>query len=283
MFAFSKNPTGRFGALKVVGVERGRVAILALDVIAETMPTLEDLRHASMLFDAPDENPATPSVGGRFLDELVAAGVIMNPNLLPGAKPVVSRFVPTTYEIDLDGLTPVGSLPVLAAERALIDQWTSTSSLINLGYAVERIFRLAFDRDAYLAEQVLHRKAEQEKREAEQLRYESRLKGLTWSVLLSEKLFPAWSEYPPSAFADSVRLKFRDVMIELQALGKKPKRAEVRLILRELIAWLNAEDDASGNPIETVEREHIHMLLEEILHVTRQPQLLGEIIDLTTF
>ena len=63
----------------------------------------------------------------------------------------------------------------------------------------------------------------------------------------------------------------------LEKLGPKPRRADVRAILRKTVIWFNEADAAAGGVIETEEREDICAVLEEMAHVARQKVLVEEI------
>ena len=69
----------------------------------------------------------------------------------------------------------------------------------------------------------------------------------------------------------------------LQALGAKPKKTEARKILKRCVEWFNAADTAHGDVIETEEREDIHAVLEEMMHVARHPALAEEIENWRTW
>jgi hypothetical protein len=59
------------------------------------------------------------------------------------------------------------------------------------------------------------------------------------------------------------------VILELQALGPKPKKAQVRATLKSGVEWFNAKDAEFHGVIETEEREDICLLLEELAFVAR--------------
>jgi hypothetical protein len=63
----------------------------------------------------------------------------------------------------------------------------------------------------------------------------------------------------------------------LQALGPKPRKADVRSALKSCVEWFNNADERAGGVIETEEREDICAVLEEMAHVARQRGLVEEI------
>jgi hypothetical protein len=64
---------------------------------------------------------------------------------------------------------------------------------------------------------------------------------------------------------------------QVRALGPKPKKAQVRAILKCCVEWFNEADERFGGVIETEEREDICAVLEEIAFVARQKSLVNEI------
>ena len=124
------------------------------------------------------------------------------------------------------------------------------------------------------------RQAREQRRVTERALYEKRLKGLTWEKLLQERPLQRWDEhppFPPPDFTAAAREHIRAVIRELQALGPKPIKSKVRAVLKASVEWFNAQDAASGNVIETEEREDICKLLAEFALVARQSSLVEEI------
>lgn len=78
-------------------------------------------------------------------------------------------------------------------------------------------------------------------------------------------------------FAKAARERIHSSVRMLQALGPKPRRPQVREILKSCVEWFNAEDAKFGGVIETEEREDICAALEEIAVVARQKTLAFEI------
>ena len=115
---------------------------------------------------------------------------------------------------------------------------------------------------------------------AKRERQKTRLETLTWESLLKEKPFSRWDRhppFPPSEFVQAARDQIYSTARSLQALGLKPKRPQVRAILKSCVAWFNAKDFEFGNVIETEEREDIFAVLEELAFVARQGTLVSEI------
>ena len=159
---------------------------------------------------------------------------------------------------------------------------TSHSTLNGVNHAAEGEWRWTNDRDALVAE---HEKAKARSaaiRAAEQERYRTRLSKLTWDQLLSETPFERWSPsppFPPLDFTLAARHTIHAACRDLSALGPKPKKAQVRAVLKGCVDWFNKADAAAGGVIETEEREDIVAALEEMAFVARQKALVEEIND----
>ena len=76
----------------------------------------------------------------------------------------------------------------------------------------------------------------------------------------------------------AARATIRSACDSLEQLGPKPRRADVRAILKKTVIWFNEADEKAGGVIETEEREDICSVLEEMAHVARQ-KILSEEID----
>jgi hypothetical protein len=287
-FEFSRKPTGRFGALKIVGWFEKCLGVVALDCISAMPLSVIDVTAAQRLREKFGDCDLTTIAreAGSIIEEkrLSETGDISFQELF--GSPILARLIPDTDYEPMGEFRLIGNIPVGEYEKELVQNCRIYSNWDNIGITVEQMYRLRYDREAYLLERERSDREAEERRTAERLRYETRLKGLTWDKLLSEDLFARWVEHPPfptPAFSDDVRAKFCASMLALQALGKKPTRAAVRAVMKPLIEWLNAEDDEAGNPIETEERGDLHELIQEMLHVARQPALVDEIVDLASW
>jgi hypothetical protein len=85
------------------------------------------------------------------------------------------------------------------------------------------------------------------------------------------------STVPTPDFVRLARARIREAVLALQALGPKPKRPEVRAVLKACVEWFNEKDREFGNVIETEEREDICAVLAELAFVARQRSLVEEI------
>jgi hypothetical protein len=129
------------------------------------------------------------------------------------------------------------------------------------GVAVED----AKSRDQDLAE----RKRQAEERE----RY---LAKVTLEKLAGKDLFPGWDEYPPPA-AHEATVKVMREFIEGLRKERALKERAARAHLKRCVLALNRLDEKHDGFIETVEREDLYGVLEEILAAAKVPQLLGAV------
>jgi hypothetical protein len=106
-------------------------------------------------------------------------------------------------------------------------------------------------------------------------RTRDRMSKLTWETLLSNALFDDWSA--PKAIVGAARDKIQETCRAMRDLGPKPRRAEVRAILKAAVQWFNEANLEAGGVIDTIAREDICRVLEDILFVARQPALADEI------
>lgn len=258
---FAPPETGRFGAFKVLWVDDRFIVVAALTGIWPSPPVLEDTKRASILEEHRFAYTGRPAVLGVTRD-------LWEP------------------ETDLTDVHLLGELRLTANEQANAKAvsafaiGTSFGTLSSINYAVEGEWRWANDRDKLVEEAALKTASDNAKRAAREERYRTRLAQLTWEQLLSETPFERWSPsppYPPEDFTLAARKVVLDACVALRDLGAKPRRAEVRAVLKETVQWFNEADDRAGGVIETEEREDICALLEEMAHVARQKALVDEI------
>lgn len=260
---FSPPVTNRYAAFKILGVDARLVSVAVLDGIWPAPPNLKDARAASIMKEHRFAHTGRQAVFG------------------------VNRewWQP---DDDLEELRFVGTQAVSAAERSLAHAiasfavGTRMSTINAANFAAEGEWRWANDRQSFLMEAERQRANIEAERAAKKERYRNRLRKLTWEQLLLETPFERWSTsppFPPDDFTSSARGVIRDAYIALRRLGSKPRRAEVRTILKETIQWFNKADEKAGGVIETEEREDICAVLEEMAHVARQTTLIDEIDD----
>jgi hypothetical protein len=249
---FSPKETGRYAAIKVLGVKDKNAVYVVLDAVFGRHPELAQVTSLAWLHST------------RFLHR-------GNP---------ACHHAPLDWENDLADFHYVGTVDVTPDEKELMSSCRSYGSWSTANSEAEGEWRWRNDRAAYEVEVGLEKQARQAREAAARERYQLRLKGLTWEKLLEELPFQRWQEgppFPPEAFVTAARERIRSLLLELQALGPKPKKAQVRAALKRCVEWFNAKDAEFGGVIETEEREDIYALLEELAFVARQPSLVEEI------
>ena len=258
---FAPPKTGRYAAFKILGADRKYVAMAVLDGIWTAPPGSREAKARSILELHRFSHVERPAVFGINRDWW-------------------------TPDEDLEDLRFVGVQALSAAERSFADAiargavGTCYSTVHAADYSAEGEWRWANDREALVAEGELHQAKEEAERAAREERYRTRLSKLTWEQLLAETPFERWSPsppFPPEDFTEAARAVIRDACLSLRELGAKPRRAEVRAILKRTVSWFNQADETAGGVIETEEREDICALLEEMAHVARQTLLVDEI------
>lgn len=139
--------------------------------------------------------------------------------------------------------------------------------------------RAKFDQERWLTE-IEASRARTERLHQERLQREKlRLKNISLPVLLAETQFKDWddrTQIVPKAFTSAVREQSQSVINQLLALGEKPKRKDVRGILKAYVGWLNNFDGSFGYAIETEEREELVGFVEELCWATKQKPLIDE-------
>lgn len=251
LFPSSPPETGRYGALVILGHNSDLIAIGVLDGVWTSMPTLAEVAEQSLMRHSRFESGRKPVAFGcdrKWTVELVDLTLLGEAPLDAEQQRIAKRYLGD------DRIGRIYSLPETADSE------------------VEGEWRWVNDREAYLAELEAERERGERERAAAQLRYETRLKGLTWEQLLAETPFARWDEsppFPPAEFRDAAVERVRDTYRELAALGPKPRKADARKAVKSLLQWIKDADVAAGLVLETEERDDIHLVLEEITHVAR--------------
>lgn len=258
---FGPAHTGRFAAIKILGVDDRHVVVAVMNRVWPNAPTGSDIGSVSIINEHRFAHTGRPAVFGVNRDWW---------------KP----------ESDLNEFNFVGTLPVSRAEQSHVNAVANYapgsrfSTLHAANHAAEGEWRWANDRDAFVVE-VEKRDAKNEaERAAKEERYRTRLSKLTWAQLRSETPFERWTPsppFPPEEFATAARATIRSACDALEQLGPKPRRADVRAVLKKTVIWFNDADEKAGGVIETEEREDICAVLEEMAHVARQKVLVDEI------
>ena len=172
-------------------------------------------------------------------------------------------------------------------ERAICDGYSNSlfgncGSLLLLASHAEHEWRFRNNREAWLEDSRIADDMFREKMRAEEEWQRNRLSGLTLAQLTSEQPFPGWSEETtslPLTFILAARSTIREAQQELLSLGVKPRREDVRRILKRTVIWFNKSAAEAGEIVETSEREDIQTLLEEMCWSVKQQELVEEIDD----
>lgn len=263
---FAVGTTGRHAAFKIIGVSKDYVAIVVLDGVWPEMPTVEKAKRACLLREHRFQFKGAPAVLGVLRESWVAS-TLKDMKLLGTAA-----------------MTPEDN--ALAAAIRDGQPGSRFGTLVSANYSAEGEWRWTHDRAAFKTETAQVRAREDARQAAREARYRDRLKALTWDKLFSEAPFPRWtgvSPYPPEGFTAEARRIIREACEDLKALGDKPRKAEVRVVLKRCVEWFNAADERAGGVIETEEREDICDVLEEIAFVAKQPSLVDEIDEWRTW
>lgn len=258
---FGPAETDRFAAIKVLGVDKKHVVVAVLDGTWSDAPTLKEVRAASIINEHRFAHTGRPAVFGVNREWW---------------KP----------ESDLDEFRFVGAQAVSRVEQSFVDAiagyapGSRFSTLHAANHAAEGEWRWANDREAFIIEVEQKSAKNEAERAAKEERYRNRLSKLTWDQLQSETPFERWSPsppFPPENFTKAARATIRSACDALKELGPKPRRADVRAVLKKTVIWFNEADEKAGGVIETEEREDICAVLEEMAYVARQKVLVDEI------
>lgn len=250
--------SGRYAALKILEAGDTEFAFAVLDAIWDRPPTLRGARSAGIL-----QRRAFKTASNAVVDHECYRSWwwAWRPHLLPEA-----RFL--------------GNDRISGLEREALQQAISYTGIVHAARSAEREWRWLHDREALLDEvkrsAAAHAAASAEK--ARQKR--ERLKTLTWDQLLAEDPFPGWGSgrqpVPHEALAMLARETVHSACRALKELGPKPRRRQVRPILRRCIDFFNDTDPSVG-VIETEKRARILAVIEEMAELAGQQELIGEI------
>lgn len=264
---FSPLETGRYAVLKVIEATPRLIAVVLLDGVWNIAPDLEAVARRDLLLRRTE----------RFDEGRFVRGEEHYHKAIEGGGWTIAEF----REPRLVGVLPLtaqeAKFAILYRDRLMGGRY---GGLNWLDAAAETRWREANDPEALRAERERARAKAAVDHAAREERIRTRLRGLTWETLLSETPFTRWDQsppFPPAAFRGAAQAKIHETCRALQALGPKPKRADVRRLLKGCVEWFNAADAAAGEVIETEEREDIRQVLEEMAHVARQKALVEEI------
>jgi hypothetical protein len=169
----------------------------------------------------------------------------------------------------------IGKIDVLPKDRKLDSGYYGEWDSIPLQILAQ--WRWDNERETVLAEAAAGNALESIKRkEAIQKRGE-RLATITLPELLEQELFPSWKDYPPKVAKAGCQRIIQSLILALNA-GEKPlPRKFVAAEVRKCLEALNQWDARNQNFIETVEREDLCGVLEDIVSATKFPGLIEKI------
>jgi hypothetical protein len=274
VYAFRTSPTSEFAdpemdriaAFKILGLDSNLVVVAVLDGIWRAYPSLAEASQRSILREHRFAHTGRVAVFGVNAEWWSFDG-LRN----------VSKLGSTSVSAEEDRLAS-DILHYLPGSRM--------GALNGVNHSAEGEWRWAHDREALTAEQAQVRAKQEAKRSAAEERYKTRLKNLTWEQLLSETPFERWKTSPPfpnAEFADQARRTVQDACTKLRNLGPKPRKSDVRAILKACVLWFNEADERAGGVIETEEREDICAALEELAYAARHKTLADEIDEWRTW
>ena len=140
-------------------------------------------------------------------------------------------------------------------------------------------WRWDHEREKVLAEDAAKKDLEAAKRSITARKRSEYLATVSFADLLAKDLFPTWDEYPPKKAKEGCRRIVQSFIKNLDASPKPLTCDFARDQLKECVQELSKFDSEQKHFIETVEREDLHEVLEEVLHAAKFPELAENIAD----
>jgi hypothetical protein len=140
-------------------------------------------------------------------------------------------------------------------------------------------WRWEHDRTAVLAEDEKEKNLNAEKRMVAEKKRLEYLATVSFSDLLEKELFPTWLDYPPQQAKESCQKSIKQLVQQLSEAKKPLTKDFVVAQLKKCVQDLNRLDAENNNFIETVERDDICEVLEEVVNVAKFPDLAEKIYD----
>jgi hypothetical protein len=153
----------------------------------------------------------------------------------------------------------------------------SFSGWTSLSYQVLAQWRWHHDREAVLAEDTAEKDAELAARAGAARKRAAYLSAVSFSDLLAKDLFPQWEDYPPDAAKAGCQRIIQSFIRALEAVARPLDRDFVARRLKQCIEEINHLDSQEGWFIETIEREDLCEVLEEILNAAKFPGLVKRV------
>lgn len=138
-------------------------------------------------------------------------------------------------------------------------------------------WRWKYDREAVLSEDMARAEVMAAQAAERRVQREKYLASVTLDDLLSKELLAEWERYPPEEEKEGSRRILRTFIQSLKADGT-PADPDIALLhLESCVVELNRFDAEHDHFIETVEREDLCSVIEEILYAAKVPKLFEEI------
>jgi hypothetical protein len=168
----------------------------------------------------------------------------------------------------------IGEIPVLPADEQA--ESFAYSGWESLPYQVLAQWRWDHERAAVLKEDAAKKKLEQASQEELSSKRAANLSKITFPRLLRKNLFPRWKDYPPKRAKVAAEKILTSFILDLQKAKRPLDRKMVKQKLKLCVEKLNSLDTRIPF-IETIEREDLFDLFEEILSAAKLPELLDEV------
>ncbi len=135
------------------------------------------------------------------------------------------------------------------------------------------------EREAVLAEDAAKNELELAKRKEAIQKRTKYLAAISFSELLAKDLFPTWDDYPPKAAKDGCQKIIQSFIRVLDGAEKPLDRNFVSKELKKCIEEINEFDSQNKNFIETVERDDLFEVFENILNAAKFQDLVKSVVD----
>lgn len=256
---FDKADTGRYGVVKILGInpdtpgqrEENLVCYVVLDGVFGTMPAPKDVSNLTVL-----------KMKRFAYDNKVAAERI--------------RADTTNTLTDFTFITRVDLTP---AEQKILRNTTNYSGLGAANTNVEMEWRWRNDREQVIADVARDEADRAAKSKEYEAQKKQHLDSLRFEMFLDGQIFVAWQKYLPDSVVQDLEAQFAQSATALCELGSKPKRGQVRAVLKALVTDINTLNMRQGGFIETLHREYLCDRISDLAYLASQPKLIDEVDD----
>lgn len=135
------------------------------------------------------------------------------------------------------------------------------------------------ERAAVLAEDEVKKALDSAKRTGLARKRAEYLTTISFSELLAKNLFPTWNDYPPKAAKEGCLEIIQSFIRTLDEAKKTIDRDFATKELKKCIEELNQFDSKNKNFIETVERDDLCEVLEDIVNAAKYPDLIEKVAE----